>query len=795
MRKVLALIQYTLRGALPLLAGLLVLLSHGPAQADFFGLEPGARIKGHAGHDCKKCHSEGGGGGVERNKCLGCHDHRDLRSQIEKQKGLHSRPDYQKSCEKCHLEHKGERAKLVDWRPFGGMESFTHDLTGYELQGAHKRVKCTDCHKTKFEKSGTLKMIGLDQKCLSCHEDVHKFANTRKELLDCTVCHTYDARTIAGQTSIARTFNHVKVSDYPLKGAHDDIKCVDCHKGGKIFKMETRPSSCVQCHKDVHKNTYTQENRSCDKCHFEDKSSWKDYRFDHSKTKFPLTFAHARASCKSCHQQGDTKPMSLDCIGCHKKEDIHIVNGVDRFAAVGCNKCHQTQSWKAAVVFNHNQETKMKLEGKHASVGCTDCHRVKPKNDIKTAEDAFEKFKDSTCIGCHSHEKAHDKAFNQNPELCVKCHVPGTDNLRIPPHYMLSANFSQAGAHNAVACEKCHDEGLKKLKVGADCIGCHEDKHNGTLGKGPDCAKCHTEGFAFQQVNFNHNKDTKYPLEGRHAAVTCTKCHQNTPKTYQVKDQTCFACHGGQDVHQGKLGNECQKCHTPAGGALKFEHNTMTKFELREAHARADCVGCHASPQKTKEGKVVVDWQFRATGKDCRDCHGDRHGISLSASCVRCHGEEDWRTRIVDRYHDVPPFSLLGMHSSLECTKCHGTAADNTGMGTRCETCHKQDDIHAGALRECQQCHRVQGWMPSSFTHVTTGFPLQGVHRVLDCRNCHGTGVYTGMSSECISCHLKDFWAPNAVGIHGGVAGADSNCLPCHNQITWKRSPLNRRLP
>jgi hypothetical protein len=776
-----------------LLLGLL--LGPSVAQAgDFFDLEPGPRIKGHAGLDCKKCHSDGGGGGVERNKCLGCHDHRELKQRIDAGKGLHARPDFNKGCEKCHIDHKGEKARAIDWRQYGGMENFPHDLTGYDLQGAHKRLKCADCHKDKFEKTGTPRLLGLEQKCLACHKDVHNFQATRKELTDCNVCHSYDARAISSQTQIARTFNHAKVSEYPLRGAHDDIACVKCHTGSKVFKMQARPQNCASCHKDIHRNVYTAQGRTCDKCHFEDKASWKDFKFDHSKTSFPLTFTHTRAACIKCHPSGQGSNPTQDCMGCHRKDDVHIINGVDRFEKVACHKCHTPSGFKNTVAFNHATETSMKLQGRHGEVGCTTCHRARPRKDAQTAEDAFERFRSPECMGCHVHANAHDRAFNGNPGICVKCHVPGTDNLKLPPHDKLSNVFAQAGAHGAASCEKCHGEGLKNLKLGADCSNCHKDVHNKTLGPGADCKKCHTEGFAFSQVNFDHNKDTKYPLTGRHASVTCNKCHQKAPASYAVEDKKCVTCHGGQDIHVGKLGADCEKCHTPAGGAPLFNHNKMTRFALEDAHLRAQCVGCHTAATPAKDGRPVVDWTFKTQGRNCKDCHGDKHGVSAVSTCARCHGTLDWRTRIQDRYHDVPPFSLLGQHGGLECTKCHGQSADLTGMGTRCETCHRQDDIHGGALRECQQCHRVQGWLPSSFTHVTTGFPLQGVHRVLDCRQCHGTNIYSGMSSECISCHLNDFFRRSAVVYHQGIV-QDPNCLPCHNQVSWQRSPLKRRLP
>lgn len=766
------------------------------ARADFFDMEPGERIKGHQGLECTKCHAEGGGSAVERSRCLGCHEHRDLKEQIENRKGLHALPEFSKNCEKCHSDHKGAKAKLMDWRLFGGMESFPHDKTDYPLQGAHQRARCVDCHKDTFKKSGSPKFLGLEQKCLSCHQDVHKFEKTKPELMECNLCHAFDARAISSQVQVQRTFNHARVTDFALKGPHDDIKCTSCHQGGKSFVLANKPKGCVSCHKDIHRNVYTAEGRTCEKCHQEDKSNWRDARFDHDQTRFPLTFRHARASCQKCHAANVATVPTTDCVSCHRKDDIHVVNGQDRFAAVACQKCHTPSGFSGQVHFDHAKETSMPLLGRHGAVGCTTCHRAQKKG-AKTPEEAFEKFADAACVGCHSHENSHQRAFHETPDMCIKCHVPGTDNLRIPPHTLLSNVFARQGSHAAVNCEKCHGEGIRNLKLGADCTGCHEDKHKGSLGPGAACQKCHTEGFAFKQVSFDHARDTKFTLEGRHQTVACNKCHQTAPTNYAVPQQACVDCHGAQDVHGGALGQDCNKCHTPFGGALKFNHTTMTSFALQGAHQRAQCVGCHRAEDDEKDGGPRVDWGFRANGTGCADCHGNQHGVTAAGGCQSCHSTQDWRAAIMDRSHDVPPFTLLGQHSQLECTKCHGDQVDLTGMGARCESCHKQDDIHAGALRECQQCHRVTGWLPSSFTHATTGFPLQGIHRVLDCRQCHGLNNYSGMSSECIGCHAKDFLnatATRANVFHSALV-QDPNCLPCHNQVSWQRAPLQRGLP
>ena len=49
-------------------------------------------------------------------------------AEIDKGKGLHSRPEFSKNCDKCHLDHREGKSKLIDWRQYGGMENFPRFL-------------------------------------------------------------------------------------------------------------------------------------------------------------------------------------------------------------------------------------------------------------------------------------------------------------------------------------------------------------------------------------------------------------------------------------------------------------------------------------------------------------------------------------------------------------------------------------------------------------------------------------------------------------------------------------------
>jgi hypothetical protein len=823
----------------------LAVASFAPAgHADIFALEPGKRIKGHQGFDCDKCHESAEG--VSRNKCLGCHDHKPLARRIRAKKGLHARPDYQKGCETCHLEHKGAKYNPIDWRPLGGKKRFNHDLTGYKLEGAHKRQDCKKCHEAKYKKSGRTMFLGLDDNCLSCHDDVHRFQRSHPELTECKICHSFDARAVSRAKGLR--FDHGKVADFPLYGQHEKTKCANCHTSTTIFKMKTKPEKCEECHKDPHNNIYTGKGRDCKLCHSDKKDKFLDGRFNHGKhTRFTLKNEHAKQKCTKCHDKTAKDPPRLACKSCHADESSHIVGGKDRFARRDCGQCHNDKSFEGRVTFAHAKQTGFTLGGKHGSLGCAECHRKKPKSQIKTARDTFEFFSSGRCTGCHAHTNAHEGKFNDRPALCTKCHVPGSTNIKTPKHSELSKSFAQQGAHEKVSCEKCHGEGLTNLKVGDDCSSCHkdDDHHEGNLGT--SCKDCHFEGYPWSDVIFDHNKQSEFHLEGKHQAVSCTRCHTNAPKAYKPLETSCVTCHGEQDVHDGALGTDCERCHDMLGGTPAFDHNTMTEYPLEGAHARADCRGCHyagAEKQTPASAAFELDFKFPVAGMHCADCHGDPHGLRRGAQCLGCHdyesflnatgsvgggdtdgatptkvpspdggpGEQamfdkaDHRPTVVgavstvgslarDQYHDVPPFSLRGGHGRLECHRCHGERGDLTGFGQACDTCHRQDDIHAGGLGpKCADCHSIRAFLPARFSHTAVGFALVGAHRMVSCKNCHAAGNYMGVNGDCVSCHLDDAIRAEAItGVPHGGGFIDAPCINCHNQVSWTLNPFMRR--
>jgi hypothetical protein len=89
-------------------------------------------------------------------------------------------------------------------------------------------------------------------------------------------------------------------------------------------------------------------------------------------------------------------------------------------------------------------------------------------------------------------------------------------------------------------------------------------------------------------------------------------------------------------------------------------------------------------------------------------------------------------------------------------------------------------------------------WRPARFSHVETGFMLEGLHRNLDCRQCHNAGTFF-VGNRCYNCHLSDYRAaafhvattaaqPGTGGrVFVGDATRTIDCGECHNQFAWTK--------
>ena len=163
------------------------------------------------------------------------------------------------------------------------------------------------------------------------------------------------------------------------------------------------------------------------------------------------------------------------------------------------------------------------------------------------------------------------------------------------------------------------------------------------------------------------------------------------------------------------------------------------------------------------------------------------HG-PLNLPCENCHTSTSWKPiRAIPEFdHDKTRYPLRGLHEKVQCIQCH-TKLVFTNVGSKCADCHA--DIHRRQLgANCEQCHTVSGWNVSvqAIKNHFNRFPLVGAHAALECEACHkgaATGQFQGLSTQCYSCHARDF--QQAANPNHVTARFSTTCETCHGMNTW----------
>jgi hypothetical protein len=335
---------------------------------------------------------------------------------------------------------------------------------------------------------------------------------------------------------------------------------------------------------------------------------------------------------------------------------------------------------------------------------------------------------------------------------CSSCHAPfwGPDRMTdrcLECHTDVSAQLSDPKTLHGI---------FKQNEISLACQDCHVE-HNG-----PSAPLTVISSLSFPHDRFG------FVLEGMHNRAECVACHVN--HDYLNTPSDCFSCHAGKDIHNGQLGTDCARCHTPKDWKHSiFDHNTAI-FKLEGIHATVSCASCHPGNR------------FSGTPVDCVACHAkdDVHTAQLGTDCGRCHIPEGWKPSTFD--HNTAIFKLDGKHASVKCASCH-PANQFKGTPTDCAACHTKDDVHTGQLGTvCSNCHTTAGWTPSTFDHNTIAFKLLGRHSAIACESCHISKAFKGTPSDCYSCHAKD-------DSHNGQLG--SGCGRCHTSDGWKPSTFD----
>jgi len=568
------------------------------ASAAHAQVSPGPLAAAHAPWDgtlqCFQCHAPGRKGTMDE-RCLACH--KEIASMKTSRRGYHARVT--ETCAKCHPDHAGRDFAMVAWEG-GSAKAFDHAKAGWPLEGKHASVDCRACHKPAYQRSPVAKVLrvkdrtrtwlGLEQACASCHEDVHRGQLGQ----ECQRCHDLKG------WKPAPGFDHAK-SRYPLTGKHADVACAKCHlapalqvahdvKGAPVSQYRPLPfAECSSCHKDPHAGRL---GAGCAKCHATDNWQHLNQRgFDHDRTRYPLRGKHAAVVCAKCHLAPGLplahdasgapvplyKPLRFDaCAVCHK--DVH--NGLGTLAGkpADCAACHDVKDWRPSTyTVAQHQGTPYPLLGRHATTVCAGCHAQQPPASAATLGSSRVPMRPghTECTDCHGDpHRARFAVGGARPYAagCVACHDyaafrPST--VGVAAHARMG--FGLEGAHRATPCQACHAElkapaaasslkpaiaAVKPMPLSDSptrCDACHETPHGKQFAARRDhgaCESCHGLEAWGPAPAFDHNRDSSFRLDGRHAKVACAGCHK--PKSgpgstrmivYRPVPSRCEDCH------------------------------------------------------------------------------------------------------------------------------------------------------------------------------------------------------------------------------------------------------------
>ncbi len=608
--------------------------------------------------------------------------------------------------------------------------------------------------------------------------------------LSCQNCHTvYGWKPIRAVPE----FDH-NLTTFPLRGMHEGVACTACHTKMVFSNVG---SKCASCHADIHKGRM---GANCESCHTV--RGWKVsvQQINQHMNRFPLTGAHAAASCDACHKAGalsQFNTMSTACFSCHQKDfqgtknPNHALGGFVKT----CESCHSTDSW-ANASFDHTL-TGFPLTGGHAvpPAQCTDCHVNNNYNLTQTA-----------CVGCHLSNYQNTKNPNHTQQgfsqTCESCHTTVAWSPATFDHS--KSGFPLTGMHTVPprACADCHVNNNYNLTQTA-CVSCHLKDFQSTTnpnhvqgGFPQTCETCHTTS-AWSPATFDHAK-SGFPLTGQHTVPPrqCADCHVNN--NYNLTQTTCVSCHlkdfqnttNPNHAQQG-FPQTCEVCHTTsAWSPAQFDHS-KSGFPLTGQHTvpPRQCTDCHINNNYNLTLTTCVSCHL----KDYQNTNNPNHAQQgFPQTCDVCHSTSAWSPAQYD--HSKSGFPLTGQHTvpPRQCTDCHVNNNYNLTQ-TACVSCHLKDyqgttnpnHVQQGFPQTCETCHTTSGWSPAQFDHSKTGFPLTGQHTVPPraCVDCHINNNYNLTQTACVSCHLKDYQGttnPNHV-----QQGFPQTCETCHTTSAW----------
>ena len=494
-----------------------------------------------------------------------------------------------------------------------------------------------------------------------------------------------------------------------------------------------------------------------------------------------------------------------------------------------CGKCHSEHNgekfvpirWDVSLDEFDHRKTGYPLEGGHAGLKCDRCHnpgRIAPAaRKVILMKDLRRTYLglSTACATCHE-----DKHNGQLGDQCERCHTVA----------QMERRHAIRPLHGQVQTDRrpCKG-GVRQVPPDAAFAQCRLQELYATpasrLRSAPIVTRTRIavrlppavirvttippgSPREIRSSAFDHSK-TKFPLLGKHAPVTCDKCHKTSDFTAPVAHMQCKACH--QDIHGGQFAaradsGDCASCHTADGwkpSTYTVASHVKSLYPLLGKHAAVACDKCHLPARAATLYKVRY--------QECLDCHRDPHAGQFADSvhrnrCEDCHTVERFQpAKFTLSRHDQTRFPLAGGHIAVACGDCHRKTVELHNAEAykftdlSCTGCHV--DPHQPPVRvrpavgdsqgtACEVCHNARTWRQvASFDHSKTRFALTGAHRGAACEQCHRSTalslgahkvVFQGAPLACVGCHED---------VHAGQFAAMSEsqgCEACHDNIKWK---------
>jgi hypothetical protein len=212
-------------------------------------------------------------------------------------------------------------------------------------------------------------------------------------------------------------------------------------------------------------------------------------------------------------------------------------------------------------------------------------------------------------------------------------------------------SFPLVGGHARLACARCHTGG-GYAGLSRACVSCHQQDYAATTnpahapaGFPTQCEGCHTVQ-AWRPATFDHNL-TRFPLDGAHAQVDCSRCHEGGRYTGTPTD--CYSCHradydGTSNPNHRASGfpTQCRNCHnTGAWRPASFDHDGryFPIYSGRHRGAWSSCADCHVNPASYQTFECI--FCHAHSNRAALDREHDEVGgyVYQSAACYRCHRE------------------------------------------------------------------------------------------------------------------------------------------------------------